>query len=60
MAMNDKNIYQIDPRINKRDKTAIMKSYKGDVGFCSVAVNLSGGFATGSLNGEIRLYKQVG
>lgn len=36
------------------------KNYKTAVQFISAGVNVQGGFATGSMNGEIRLYKEVG
>ncbi len=36
------------------------KTYKTDVLFNTISPTLSGGFAVGSANGDIRMYKQMG
>ena len=36
------------------------KTYKTDVLFNTISPTLSGGFAVGSANGGIRMYKQMG
>jgi hypothetical protein len=50
----------LDRRVNGKNKIAREKSYKSAINFVTAGVNVSGGFATGSMNGEIRLYKEVG
>ena len=60
VAINDRAIYTLDPRINKKEKVAQSKVYKTNPQFSQVATTLNGGLAIGSLNGEIRLYKEVG
>ena len=36
------------------------KFYKTDPTFATISAAVGGGFALGSMNGDIRLYKQVG
>jgi hypothetical protein len=60
MGLGENSIFLVDPRINGKNKMAREKAYKTKVNFISVGVNINGGFATGSINGEIRLYKEVG
>lgn len=60
VAINDRAIYTLDPRIGKKEKVAKSKLYKTNPQFSQIATTLSGGLAIGSLNGEIRLYKEVG
>jgi len=59
-GISDNSILLLDKRINSKNKLVKEKAYKTKVGFISVGVNMQGGFATGSMNGEIRLYKEVG
>jgi len=54
------SILLLDRRVNGKNKIAREKSYKSAINFVTAGVNVSGGFATGSMNGEIRLYKEVG
>jgi hypothetical protein len=60
VAINDRAIYTIDPRINKKQKAAESKIYKTNPQFNQIATTLTGGLAIGSLDGSIRLYKEVG
>jgi hypothetical protein len=55
--VNEKAIFTLDPRLNKKDKSAQEKIYKTNPEFNKVATTMAGGLAIGSLNGEIRLYK---
>lgn len=59
-AISDNAVMLLDKRLNNTNKVAKEKAYKSPVNFISVGVTMQGGFATGSLNGEIRLYKEVG
>uniref|UniRef100_A0A7S3CJU9 Vacuolar import/degradation Vid27 C-terminal domain-containing protein n=1 Tax=Strombidium rassoulzadegani TaxID=1082188 RepID=A0A7S3CJU9_9SPIT len=60
VGINERAIYTLDPRINKKEKAAESKVYKTNPLFNKVATTINGGLAIGSLNGCIRLYKQVG
>ena len=58
--MNSKTIYQLDPRIGQSNNVVNEKYYKTDPTFTTICPGMDGGFAMGSMNGDIRLYKQVG
>ena len=60
VGINDRAIFTIDPRINKKEKAAESKVYKTNPQFSQISTTFEGGLAIGSLSGEIRLYKQVG
>ena len=60
VGINERAIFTLDPRINKKEKVAQSKLYKTNPQFSQVATSFAGGVAIGSLNGEIRLYKEVG
>lgn len=60
VGISDQAIFTLDPRINKKDKSAQVKQYKTNPNFNQVSTTMAGGLAVGSLNGEIRLYKEVG
>ena len=60
VAIGNNAIYTIDPRIGKKEKAAESKVYKTNPDFSKVATTFNGGLAIGSMNGCIRLYKQVG
>ena len=60
VGIGDRSIYTIDPRINKKDKMAQEKIYKTNPEFSCVSTTFTGGLAIGSLDGSIRLYKDVG
>lgn len=59
-GINNKNIFTLDPRVNKQLKAVVEKSYKTDPQFSCIGTNLDGNFAIGSHDGQIRLYKQNG
>ena len=47
----------MDPRISSDKSIVNEKSYKTNPAFTTIASSLEGGFALGSANGDIRLYK---
>ena len=53
-------MFTIDPRISTQSKIASERPYKTDPMFCTMATSLQGSLALGSIDGKIRLYKQVG
>jgi len=59
-AISANTMFTLDTRINKADKVAADRAYKGNVQFNALSTTSTGGLAVGSLNGDIRLYKQVG
>lgn len=60
--MERQGIHQIDPRLGgpKQDSLVNSKTYKTNVLFNTIAPSTTGGFAVGSANGDIRLYKTMG
>jgi hypothetical protein len=60
LGVNNNNLFQMDARINKKDKVVSTKSYKTNPKMHCVVSTDFGGIAVGSDNGEIRLYNQVG
>ena len=60
LAMNNKNIFKLDPRISGPNKKAESKVYAKSPEFTCITSNVQDHFATGSKSGEIRLFKQVG
>jgi hypothetical protein len=59
-GLSKNSLYTLDPRVNKTNKIVGLKEYKTDPKMsCMITTDL-GGIAIGSLNGEIRLFKQVG
>ncbi|CDW81218.1 UNKNOWN [Stylonychia lemnae] len=59
IAMNQQGVYKLDPRIAKNN-VADSKIYKTQTFFQSICSNTNGGFALGSTDGSIRMYKQMG
>ena len=53
-------LFTLDPRLNKSNKVVDLKSYKTNPKMSCMITTDFGGIAVGSLNGEIRLFKQVG
>jgi len=53
-------MFTIDPRISAESKIAVSRPYKTDPMFNTMATSMQGNLALGSLDGKIRLYKQVG
>merc|ERR1712070_1174835 len=60
VAVNEKAMYTLDPRVNNKIKAVRQKLYKTNPEFNHVATTMAGGLAVGSLDGQIRLYKEVG
>lgn len=60
LGVNDKNLFTMDGRINKKNKVVNTKNYKTNPKLNCIATTNFGGIAVGSENGEIRLYKEVG
>jgi len=60
VAIGQKGMFTMDPRTGENEIAVQEKLYKTDPKFNTVATSLAGGLVIGSLNGEIRLYKQVG
>jgi hypothetical protein len=52
-------MHQLDPRVGG-NSLVNSKTYKSDVMFNTISPTVSGGFAVGSANGDIRMYKQMG
>jgi hypothetical protein len=60
LGVNKNNLFAMDARVNKKNKVVSSKSYKSAPKMNCIASTAFGGIATGSLNGEIRLYNEVG
>lgn len=59
-GMNNNSIFALDGRLNKQNKLVDLKSYKTNPLMSCIASSGIGGFATGSLDGQIRLYDEIG
>ena len=59
-GVNSNSLFTMDARINKKNKVVATKSYKTNPKMHCIKTTNFGGIATGSLNGEIRLYSQIG
>lgn len=53
-------MFTIDPRLNTQSKVAVERPYKTDPMFSVMGTSMQGNLAMGSIDGKIRLYKQVG
>jgi hypothetical protein len=60
IGVNKNNLFAMDSRINKKNKVVNVKNYKTNPKMNCLATTDFGGIATGSTNGEIRLYDQIG
>lgn len=61
LAINDRNIFKLDPRVNTPKEAAVQKKVYSNVNnFQSIATTNNGHFALGNKEGEIRLFKEVG
>lgn len=60
LGVNDRNLFVMDGRVNKKDKVVSVKNYKTNPKMNCLVTTDFGGVATGSINGEIRLYREVG
>lgn len=59
-AIAPKTVALIDPRVSEHSKIVKAKTYQKSYLFSAVASSVQGNLAVGSINGEIRLYKEVG
>lgn len=57
LGINNSSLFVLDGRLNKKDKTVNVKTYKSKVNFNCIATSESGSIAVGSSTGEVRLYK---
>lgn len=58
-GVETQGMHQIDPRVG--DNSLVnSKTYKTNVLFNTISPTVTGGFAVGSANGDIRMYKQMG
>lgn len=53
-------MFTIDPRLKSIDRVATRKDYSVNPYFNAISSNASGGLALGSIDGKIRLYKDLG
>ncbi len=60
LGVNNKALFTMDARVNKKNKVVQSKDYKTNPKMNCIITTDLGGIAVGSLNGEIRLYKEVG
>lgn len=60
IGVNNNTLFTMDSRINKKNKVVQTKAYKTNPKMNCIMTTGTGGIAVGSLNGEIRLYKEVG
>jgi WD40 repeat protein len=58
-GVETQGIHQLDPRVGG-NSLINSKTYKTNVLFNTISPTVSGGFAVGSANGDIRMYKQMG
>ena len=58
--MSQKAMFTLDLRLPSQTRTAAERLYKSNPQFSAIATTMQGGLALGSLDGAIRLYKQVG
>jgi hypothetical protein len=59
-VVTPKTVALMDPRLSESSKVAQAKTYSKSLAFSSVGSTSDGNLAVGSLNGEIRLYKEAG
>ena len=60
VGVANRAIFTMDTRLNSKIKKAQEKLYKTNPMFSQVTTTFKGGLAIGSMDGQIRLYKQVG
>lgn len=56
LAVNDRNIYQLDPRVGKTG-VGNVKSYATNPAFNQITATTEGCYAIGSEDGALRLYQ---
>eukprot|EP00347_Sterkiella_histriomuscorum_P022900 403336735 len=59
MGLDPQGIYRLDPR-ESGNNVVDAKTYKTNVNFSSISTTMGGAFALGSVDGAVRLYKQLG
>ena len=59
LGVETQGMHQLDPRCSGNSIVS-SKTYKTNVLFNTISPTLTGGFAVGSANGDIRMYKQMG
>lgn len=60
IGINSNNIFLLDGRVNRKNKIVNIKPYYIDTNFTCIVTTGSGGIATGSENGDIRLFNEIG
>ena len=60
IGINCNNIFLLDQRVNRKNKIVDFKNYSTNPNFESIVTTGFGGIATGSQNGDIRLFNEIG
>ena len=60
VGINSNNLYLLDGRVNRQNKIVDIKNYSINTDFTSLVTTGFGGIATGSKNGDIRLFNEMG
>ena len=59
-GLSKNSLFLLDPRLNKNNKVVDVKEYKTNPKMSCMITTEFGGIAVGSLDGQIRLFKQIG
>ena len=60
VGINSNNLYLLDGRVNRQNKIVNIKNYSINTDFTCLVTTGFGGIATGSKNGDIRLFNEMG
>ena len=60
VGINSNNLYLLDGRVNRQNKIVNIKNYSIKTDFTCLVTTGFGGIATGSKNGDIRLFNEMG
>ena len=60
IGINSNNIFLLDGRVNRKNKIVDIKNFSINPQFKCVITTGNGGIATGSENGDIRLFNEIG
>ena len=60
IGINCNSIFLLDQRVNRKNKIVDFKNYSTNPNFKSIVTTGFGGIATGSENGDIRLFNEIG
>ena len=60
VGINSNNLYLLDGRVNRKNKIVNIKNYSINTDFTCLVTTGFGGIATGSKNGDIRLFNEMG